>query len=677
MKRILSWVLLGTCLLYMVGPLWAQKAPKPLPKVIKTDVCFYGGISASVIGSYAVQMKGKKALIIEPGEYLGGMSSGGLGSTDIGNKFAITGLARDFYRRLGQHYGTFEQWNFEPSAADKVFRQYLDEAKPSILMQHRLVAVRKVGTRITEIELEHSANPKLPHVKVQAQVFIDCSYEGDLMAKAGVSYTVGREDAKQYGEDLNGVQLKEAHQFPDGVDPYVIPGKPESGLLFGVSQEVLAPNGTGDKKVQAYNFRLCITDSVPNQIPFTRPAGYDSLKYTLLVRQLEKMQWKKVENLLIINKMPNRKTDVNNKGGFSTDFIGMNWDYPEASYKRRAQIWKEHENYIKGLLWFLSTDPRLPEDTRSSMKRWGWAKDEFVKLGGFSHQLYVREARRMVGELVMTQAHCQHKETVSDAVGMAAYQMDSHNCQRLVVNGMVKNEGDVQVGVPGPYPIAYRAIIPKEKECSNLLVPVCLSATHIAYGSIRMEPVFMVLAQSAAYAALQAIDKQVPVQKIDVKALQAQLENDPLAKGETPEVLCDDLLQSAQVSYTGKWEERKDVYWRYGQTYRLADTAATQPATVTFRPQIKKAGTYQIYIFNCGIPKTWNGFKHSDAVPLTLVAGNQKVEKTLAQRSERWEWTSLGTYTLKPGEPLSITLTAQPGHGFVTADAVLCVPVKK
>jgi hypothetical protein len=489
----------------------------------EVDVCIYGGTSGGVIAAYAAKLQGKSVLLIESGKRLGGMSSGGLGQTDIGNKQAITGMARDFYKQIGKHYGKEEQWVFEPHVAEKVFLDHVSRAKLDVLYEYRLQSVLKDNTTITEISVEHSGGT-LPVKKIKAKMFIDCSYEGDLMAKAGVSYTIGRESNSQYNETLNGVQLRDKHQFMDGVDPYVIPGKPESGLLWGIQSHALEPDGTGDRAVQAYNFRLCLTNNPDNRIAITKPADYDSTKYELLARQIksytpDSLNWQ----LLHIASMPNQKTDINNCGGFSSDMIGMNYDYPDGDYATRERIFNEHLSYTKGWLWFLGNDSRVPKHLRDEMLQWGYPKDEFTETDNFTPQLYIREARRMVSDYVMTQHNCQGREVAEDGVGLAAYTMDSHNCQRLVVNGMVKNEGDVQVGGFGPYPVSYRSIMPKKNECTNLLVPVCLSASHIAYGSIRMEPVFMVLGQSAATAACMAIDSGAAIQDVDVRKLQQML----------------------------------------------------------------------------------------------------------------------------------------------------------
>ncbi|MCH5374010.1 MAG: FAD-dependent oxidoreductase, partial [Planctomycetes bacterium] len=337
------------------------------------------------------------------------------------------------------------------------------------------------------------------------------------------AYTVGREPNSQYGETLSGVQTSHAkyHQFVPGVDPYVTPGDPDSGLLPFLHPGGPGEEGSGDRRVQAYCFRMCLTDHPENRIPFEKPEGYDPLWYELLLRNYEAgesgMPW-------INSAMPNRKTDTNNRLGFSTDFVGQNYDYPEATYQQREEIAARHRLYQQGLMWTLANHPRMPEHVRREVSRWGMCKDEFVEGNGWQNQLYVREARRMVSDYVMTQHHCQGREKADDAVGLAAYGMDSHNVQRYVnAEGQARNEGDVEVGGFPPYPISYRSIVPQADECSNLLVPVCLSASHIAFGSIRMEPVFMVLGQSAATAAAHAIDEQVAVQQIDPAKLQRRL----------------------------------------------------------------------------------------------------------------------------------------------------------
>lgn len=630
----------------------------------EADICIYGGSSAGVIAAYtAVKMK-KSVIIIEPGTYVGGLSSGGLGYTDIGNKYAITGLSRDFYRRIGQYYGKFEQWIFEPHVAEDVFKQYLRAAKINVWYKKRLTAVDKQNGNIRSITIESLNGGKQT---VKAKVFMDCTYEGDLMAMAGVSYTIGREANNLYGETYNGVQLMDKHQFPDGIDPYKIPGQPSSGLLWGISSAALDPAGTGDKKVQAYNFRICLTNKPENRVEITRPAGYDSTKYELLLRYLEKKPAKDLWGFLKFDLMPNGKTDINNWGPFSTDMIGMNYSYPEAGYAEREKIYREHETYTKGLLYFAGHDARIPEHIRQLMLQWGYPKDEYKDNGHWSPQMYVREARRMIGAYVMTQANCQGKEVVTDTAGFAAYTMDSHNCQRIVVNGMVKNEGDVQIGGFGPYPISYRSIIPKKEECGNLFVPVCLSASHIAYGSIRMEPVFMVLGQSAAVAASLAIDAKKAIQEIDVKKMQQVLRYNPLADGSTPEILVDNE-DPAAVKTTGEW--KKETAGAYGPSMH---TAQGNGALIRFTPAVQAAGTYHLYTY---LPKL-KGL--SSSITVRIYDGKKTTTHIIKEKEIRvegqtsGEWVDLGRFTLPKGRKAYAEISSDGADGVVVGDAVLFI----
>lgn len=513
------------------------------------DIVVYGGTSAGVVAALQSRRMGRTVMLIEPSHRLGGLSSGGLGQTDIGNKAAIGGLARDFYRRIRQHYSNptawkwqrrdqytdggqtqtisaeDAMWTFEPSVALEVFNVWVREHQIEVVYGERLdrtsgvSATRSIPWRILSVRMESGRT-------FRGKMFIDATYEGDLMAAANVSYTVGREANSVYGETLNGVQTRNAryHQFVPGVDPYVEQGNPDSGLLPFLDRAGPGEEGVGDRRVQAYCYRMCLTDHPENRIPFHKPDGYDSRWYELLLRNFEAgeagMPW-------INSAMPNRKTDTNNRTGFSTDFIGQNYAYPEASYQERERIAARHLLYQQGLMWTLANHPRVPDPIRNEVARWGMCRDEFTDERGWPTQLYVREARRMVSDYVMTQHHCQGREQAYDPVGLAAYGMDSHHVQRYVDNqGQVRNEGDVEVGRFSPYPISYRSIVPKDRECSNLLVPVCLSASHIAYGSIRMEPVFLVLGQSAATAAVQAIEQEVPLQKIDAAKLRRRLLDD-------------------------------------------------------------------------------------------------------------------------------------------------------
>jgi hypothetical protein len=507
------------------------------------DVVVYGGTSAGVTAAVQTARMGRSVVLVEPGRHVGGLTSSGLGMTDSGDTRVIGGLAREFYRRVRQHYdapaawtrekpadfpgyraGADAMWRFEPHVAEAVFQRMLDEAKVPLVLGERLdlrpgVGVRQEGRRIAAVVMESGR-------ALAGRMFIDATYEGDLMARAGVEYTVGREPNSRYGETLNGVQTRQArwHQFTRPVDPYVRPGDPASGLLPGIQPGPPGAEGSGDRRIQAYCFRTCLTDLPANRVAFPKPADYDPRQYDLLLRYLTP-DWNDVFGNN--QRMPNRKTDTNNHGAVGSDAIGMNYDYPEGDYAARERIVRRHETYQKGLMWFLANDPRVPEPVRRRVGRWGLARDEFADNGNWPHQIYVREARRMLSDYVMTEQDCRGSRLVADPVGMGSYNMDSHNAQRYVAaDGHVRNEGDVEVSPGGPYVISYRAIRPKPGQCPNLLVPVCLSASHIAYGSIRMEPVFMILGQSAATAAVEALEAGRPVQEIDYARLRARLERD-------------------------------------------------------------------------------------------------------------------------------------------------------
>jgi len=523
------------------GNSWGQTTNRS-NEPIEADIVVYGGTSGGVVSAVSAARLGKSVVLIEPTGVLGGMTTGGLGATDIGNKRCIGGISREFYRRIFKHYqdpANWKQetrekyfkgrtvnsqnedsmWTFEPHVASLVFDQMLKETKVQVVFKERLdlkSGVVKTGTKIASIRTESG------RVFV-AKMFIDASYEGDLMATAGVSYHVGREANALYGETINGMQMAKTihHQFVKPVDPYRIPGDSKSGLLPNITPMPEGADGDGDHRIQAYNYRMCTTDVAENMVAWPKPENYNELDYELLLRNFEsgdmRVPWAPIW-------MPNRKTDVNNNFAFSTDYIGKNYEYPDADYARRDQIVREHENYQKGLMWTLANNARVPESIRLVFQKNGLAKDEFLDNGNWPRQLYVREARRMISEYVMTEKNCKRIEVVEDSVGMGAYNMDSHNTQRYVTSeGLARNEGDVQIPTK-PYPISRRSICPKSSECDNLLVPVCMSASHIAYGSIRMEPVFMVLGQSATELACLAIDRGESVQSVPYAMLKTRLE---------------------------------------------------------------------------------------------------------------------------------------------------------
>lgn len=566
--------LFSYCLLIFSLLLSCSEKPK------KYDLVIYGATSSGIAAAVQAARMDKSVIIIEPGisQQLGGLTSGGLGRTDFGNKKVIGGISLEFYKDINRYYlndsnwiwqtrddyfknqtyhpgstniNEESMWFFEPSAARKIYQKWIDhygipvifgerinrhgEGKTAKVADGRMVAspgnvsdgVIKKDTKITEIVMESG-------MRIRGRFFIDATYEGDLLAGAGISYTIGREGYDIYEESLNGIRTELSipdsgvppwrhHQFEPSVDPYIEKGNKNSGLLPMIKSEGPGVEGKSDHRIQAYCFRMCLTDVDENRIPFSKPEGYNEQNYELLFRNYEagfnRLPW-------INSPMPNHKTDTNNQSAFSTDYIGMNYNYPEATYSEREQILTDHRNYQKGLMWTLAYHPRIPENIRNEVARWGVTKDEFEEAQGWQEQLYVREARRMISDVVMSQHHCQGKIIASQSIGMGAYGMDSHHTQRYVdANGYVKNEGDVQIGLRSPYPIDYRSILPKQSECSNLLVSICLSASHIAFGSIRMEPVFMVLGQSAATAACLAIDENCSLHELPYDKLEPQLKN--------------------------------------------------------------------------------------------------------------------------------------------------------
>jgi len=539
-------ILLAVPLLFLLG----CKSQPDAENIKTADVIIYGGTSAAVTTAVQVTRMGKSVLIVCPDKHLGGMTSSGLGFTDTGDKSVIGGLAREFYQRLYKYYQQPETWKwqkqedygnvgqgtpaldgenktmwiFEPHIAENVFEDFVKENKLNVYREEWLD--RENGVVVENGKIVSITT--LSDQTYRGKIFVDATYEGDLMAAAGVTYTVGRESNATYQEEWNGIQVgvfHHGHHFAKmNISPYVVPGDSTSGVLPRISTNDPGVNGEADDKVQAYCYRTCLTKHESNRVPFPKPDGYDSTQYELLLRVFA-AGWRETYNKF--DPIPNLKTDVNNHGPFSFDNIGMNYDYPEATYERRAAIIKEHETYQKGLLYFIANDSRVPADVQNEMKQWGLAKDEFTDNGNWPHQIYIREARRMIGTFVMTENEILGKRPVTQSIGMGSYTMDSHNIQRYITpEGFVQNEGDIGVHAEKPYRIDLGTILPKKEEYTNLLVPVAVSSSHIAYGSIRMEPVFMILGQSAATVACMSIDKDIAVQDVAYPELQKKLIED-------------------------------------------------------------------------------------------------------------------------------------------------------
>ena len=652
------------------------------------DLCVYGGSASGVVAAYSAAQMGMNVLVVEPGIRIGGLTAGGLGFTDIGNKQVVKGISLQFYRRLGEHYGNLEQWVFEPSAAHAILSDYINHKNIKVVMNRHLCDAQMEGTDIRSIKVAGEGDT----LTFKARWFIDASYEGDLMAKAGVSYRTGREDCSEYGETWNGVHMRHMHQFPDGVDPYVIPGDPSSGLLWGISEGTLAPKGSGDNLIQAYNYRICLTNNPDNRIPIEKPENYDPSKYELLVRVFEAQKdMREINQYFIWSLAPNQKTDVNNRGAFSTDMIGMNHNYPEATWEERQEIIKAHKDYTLGLLYFYATDPRVPAELQNYVKEWGLPKDEYVENGHWTPQLYVRECRRMVGEYVATQADCDNKVIAPEGIAYAAYTMDSHNTQRIVIekNGkkMVKNEGDVEIGGGLPYPISYRSLTPKREECTNLLVPICCSASHIAYGSIRMEPVFMCMGQAAgmavALAQQQGLEKIQDVNYMDINDIMAV---NPYLDGTKGDIVIDDNQAEAKG---GKWlgtvgpgAPVPEEYGVTGDHEHLSEDGVYGPTclvgkanegSVEYKAVIEEDGVYDIYTYH----HTSGG--HCPEVFFDFSDGTTESVKTsdvviVGQSVSTWH--KVTSRELKKGQEFVTNLRGDGGNGTVCADALMLVKQK-
>jgi hypothetical protein len=672
------------------------------------DLVVYGGTSAGVIAAVQAKKMGKTAVIVGPDKHLGGLSSGGLGFTDTGNKAVIGGLAREFYHRVWSHYDQPEAWKwqkrseygnrgqgtpaidgeqrtmwiFEPHVAERIFDEFVKEFEIPVHRDEwldRANGVKKSGARIVSITM-------LSGKSFAGRMFIDATYEGDLMAAAGVDYHVGREAQSVYGEQWNGVQtgvLHHRHHFgvlKTNISPYVVPGDPSSGVLPRITPEPPGEYGQGDKKVQAYCFRMCLTDHADNLVPFPKPDGYDPAQYELLLRIFE-AGWREMFHKF--DPIPNRKTDTNNHGPMSTDNIGYNYDYPEASYERRREIIQEHETYQKGWLYFIANDPRVPKDVQEAMRRWGLAKDEFTDNGHWPHQIYVREARRMIGSYVMTENELLKRRPTPDSVGMGSYTIDSHNVQRYITpEGYVQNEGDIGVPTKGPYEIAYGSLVPKKGQCENLLVPVCVSSSHIAFGSIRMEPVFMILGQSAATAAALAIDQKIAVQDVPYQQLRQRMLEDgqilEVARSAPPNRPAVDtsklpgvVVDDSKAALTGNWIESTSIAPWIGSAYRHDNNARDGQSAARFEAKLPTSGRYELRL-----AYTSQGNRASrvpvevhHAAGMQMVVINQKHSPPIGGL-----FISLGAFDFNSEQTAAVVVSNRDADGYVIIDAVQWLP---
>jgi lysophospholipase L1-like esterase len=651
------------------------------------DVVVYGGTSGGVIAAVQVAKSGRSVVLVSPTSHLGGLTTSGLGWTDLGESSILGGLSREFYHRVYQHYQGAGAWNwqsrasfgnagqggpafndttqvasvFEPKVAEAVFNAMIaEESVPVITGRLDLDdGVVMSGGKINRLKLEDGR-------EFAGKMFIDASYEGDLLPGAGVTFTVGREANATHGETYNGIQAARAtkNQLREGIDPYVTPGNPASGLLAGVNADAGGADGSSDERLQAYCFRMVLTDVAGNRVAIAQPPGYNEADYELLFRSIEAGQ---TTDFFKFDLMPNRKTDSNNRGGISTDFIGKNygpgWNWATLDHDERLAVAKQHENWQRGLVWTLQNHPRVPAGIRSAHAAWGLPADEFPDNGNWPWQLYVREARRMVSDYVMKQAHCSGETVAPDSIGLAAYAMDSHHVQRHVKDGKVKNEGDVQMPVGTPYPVSYRSIVPKAGECPNLLVPWSLSASHMAFGSIRMEPVFMILSQSAAIAADLALDGNLSVQQVPYTQLRpallaaSQALGDPAATSPTSVV---DNSTAALVTVTGAWTSANSSVGFVGDDYLHDGNAGQDTKQVAYAVPAGTTGMQRVFL-------RWTSHTNrASNVPVQIVRAGGSTTVTVDQRSNGGKWILLGHFS---GVQQVIVKTTG-ANGYVVADAV-------
>ena len=640
-------------------------------EVVESDLCIYGGTSGGIAAAVQATRMGKSVALAVFNTHLGGLTSGGLGATDVGTIASIGGVSREFYRRVGQVYGVTERFNFEPKVARQVFEAWLAEIGVTPRWNQRLASVVMEGRRIAEIRMEDGTI-------YRARMFIDATYEGDLMDMAGVSFTFGREGTNTYGESLNGIRANTpAHQFTVNVDPYVIPGNPASELIPFIQAGSGGTPGDGDNRIQAFNYRLCFTQNATNRLPHVVPPDYNPARYELLGRLIEARlaagHTLTMGSFFNVSSMPNGKTDMNNNGAFSTDYIGMNYTYPTNSYAARAAMERDHLEYIQGLIQFLGTSPRSPASLRAEVLSWGPTKDEWIETGGYSPQIYVREARRMVSDYVMTQSDCQGARLASDPVCLGSYNMDSHNCQRIVQGGYVRNEGDVQVGVPRPYPISYRSIIPRVGECENLFVTFAISASHIAFGSTRMEPVFMMASQAAATAAAFAIDDDLSVQGVSHAKLALQLAADAqvLYWGGAGQSATGIIVDTSDPGATlvGTWEPSASVIGFWGSNYLHDVNTGKGAKSVTYTPVLPESGPYHVYLRWTTNPN------RATNVPVDIVHAAGTYTTLVNQTLSNAVWVHLLTTDFNAGTDGKLIIRNGNTTGFVIADAARWLPV--
>ncbi len=686
----------------------------PAEEILDADICVYGGTSGGVAAAIQAARMGKRVVLVEPGRHLGGMTSGGLSAVDIGDPRSVGGIAREYFTRLVDRYGKTLNWgeafeshgkggpatggaySIEPHVAEQVFDQMVKEAGVRVVREAPMTSVGREGARLTALMTSSG------HA-VRAAVFIDTTYEGDLMAAAGVDHTLMREGNASYGETYNGIHYAEKFtprtgHLPPGengrvkggqgvwdrdfpLDPYVVKGDPESGLLPLVNEGEPGLPGEPAPGIQAYCYRLCLS-TAGDRLPIAPPPDYDPARYELVARFIEAclangddmdLRW-----FSKFDPLPNDKWDFNT-ATFGGNLPGENWGWPEADHETRRAFAAELENYHRGLFHFLRTDPRVPERVKRDLDRFGLPADEFVDNGGWPHQIYVREGRRMVSDLVLTEHHTFGREIASHSIGLGSYGTDTHEIRRIVKDGVVTREGKTAGGRGGfgPYQIGYGAIVPKREQCENLLVTFALSASHTAFSSIRMEPVFMITSQSAATAASLAIDHGIPVQSVDYDLLKARLLEDgqvlaAVEPSPAGTALSGIVIDDADAGFVGEWMESNATGSLSGAGYRHDGNRGRGEKSATFSLKIEAAGRYDVRLLYSAHEN------RASNVPVVITIGDARHERQVNQRLPQvvdGQPRSLGIFAIPPGTTLVLTLSNRGVDGVVSVDGLQLVPV--
>jgi hypothetical protein len=637
------------------------------------DVVVYGATASGVVSAIAASNEGARVLIAEPRWNAGGMVTGGLSHTDYGDRTVIGGLTFQFYRKVADHYNThvFYWRGPEPHVGEKIMLDWLKESNVEIWFGKRLLKVQKDDNVIQKLIFTDST-------EVSAKVFIDAGYEGDLMARSGVSYTWGREGKKEYNESWAGRQpvTFTSHQINARISPFN--NDKEKKLLPLVHKKPMVEIGEGDQGIQSYCFRLIATNQPENMVPWRKPGNYNPGNYEL-VRRYYLAQPDAGPLIGFWPTLPNGKSDINSSAGISTNLLdGSSWEYPEAEYPRRDSIWQWHKDYTLGLAWFLLTDPGVPKRVRDEMKTFGLCKDEYTDNGNFPHQLYVREARRMKGEYFMTQHDLMEDTVKYDAIGMGSYNIDVREMQRSYIEISrfpdlkyeTYNEGYLSIPV-AQYEIPYRSLVPKYAECQNLIVPVCISGSHLAIASVRMEPQYMIMGESAGVAAALAVKTNRAVQKIDLFALQEKLiaRKQILSLKENPyglwnsedEIIIDNNMKQF-VLFTGDWFENETMNnGRFEMNFRYKSRASEGSAE--YNPYLFKSGNYNVYIWH----PVSKEFEPNIQVEINHSEGKDLIR--VDQNKNGGSWYKLGSWVFEKGYQNRVTIKGETGK-YVIADAV-------